>query len=292
MSTVTFAVAEALRLHPAIVMSENDRGVVRDGDVGVVGLGAGRGGRGGGAAAGEEQAVRRAGAGVGDDARRGVGDQRGARPARAWAAGVAPRTSAAAPATCGEAIDVPLIVLVAVSLVFHGGRDVLAGAKMSVQVPKLENDARASVLVVAFDGDAPRRTRAGVKLQALAFELPDGDRVRDAVGDRARGSAFSTPRRPLGAEAHVRDGRPGRVVAVTQSTPAMTPANEPLPAQSSTLTATSLTLLGHAVRRAADRAGDVRAVAVAVGVGVPGGVDAPDAPGRRSRCGWCGCPCR
>ena len=35
------------------------------------------------------------------------------------AVGFAPRTSAAAPATCGVAIDVPLIVLVAVLLEFH-----------------------------------------------------------------------------------------------------------------------------------------------------------------------------
>ena len=51
------------------------------------------------------------------------------------AAGVAPRTSAAAPATCGVAIDVPLIVLVAVSLVFQAEVIALPGAKMSVQVP-------------------------------------------------------------------------------------------------------------------------------------------------------------
>ena len=41
---------------------------------------------------------------------------------RTWAGeavGFALRISAAAPATCGVAIDVPLIVLVAVSLVFQ-----------------------------------------------------------------------------------------------------------------------------------------------------------------------------
>jgi hypothetical protein len=46
------------------------------------------------------------------------------------------------------AIEVPLMVFVAVSLVFQA--DVIddPGAKMSRQVPMLENDDRASVLVV------------------------------------------------------------------------------------------------------------------------------------------------
>ncbi len=42
---------------------------------------------------------------------------------------------AAAPATCGVAIDVPEMVLVAVSLVFHDDVMFSPGAKMSVQVP-------------------------------------------------------------------------------------------------------------------------------------------------------------
>ena len=44
------------------------------------------------------------------------------------------------------AIDVPLMVLVAVSLVFHADVMLLPGAKMSRQVPMLENDDRASVV--------------------------------------------------------------------------------------------------------------------------------------------------
>ena len=51
------------------------------------------------------------------------------------AAGFAARTSAAAPATCGGAIDVPLMVLVAVSFVFQAEVMAEPGAKMSVQVP-------------------------------------------------------------------------------------------------------------------------------------------------------------
>ena len=88
------------------------------------------------------------------------------------AAGWSARYRAAAPTTCGVAIEVPLIVLLAVSLVFHDDVMSWPGAKMSVQVPKLENDARASVRVEAFTVIASA-TRAGVKLQASALELPD-----------------------------------------------------------------------------------------------------------------------
>ena len=98
-------------------------------------------------------------------------DQRVGHGRRASPPGVAPRISAAAPATCGAAIDVPLIVLVAVSLVIQAEVMFWPGAKMSVQVPKLENEARASVLVVAPTVIASA-TRAGVKLHALALELP------------------------------------------------------------------------------------------------------------------------
>ena len=52
---------------------------------------------------------------------------------------------------------------------------------------------------------------------------------------------------------------------VTQSTPLMTPEVVPLPAQFSTFTATSHAL-GNAVGSAADWAGHVRAVPIAVGV--------------------------
>src|SRR5690606_5675097 len=50
------------------------------------------------------------------------------------------RMSAAAPAACGDAIEVPLMVLVALLLVCHAEVIEVPGAKMSTQVPKLEND--------------------------------------------------------------------------------------------------------------------------------------------------------
>ena len=81
------------------------------------------------------------------------------------ALGFVSRNKAATPVTCGVAIDVPEIMLVAVSLVFHDDVMSLPGAKMSTQVPKFENEERASVVVVdptviAFG------TRAGETLQA------------------------------------------------------------------------------------------------------------------------------
>ena len=87
------------------------------------------------------------------------------------AVGFVSRNNAATPATCGVAIDVPEIVLVAVSLVLHADVMLLPGAKMSRQVPKFENEERASVVVVeptviAFG------TRAGETLQAFWFSFP------------------------------------------------------------------------------------------------------------------------
>ena len=51
------------------------------------------------------------------------------------AAGLPCRYSAATPATCGVAIDVPLIVFVAVSDVYHADVMLEPGAKRSRQVP-------------------------------------------------------------------------------------------------------------------------------------------------------------
>ena len=76
-----------------------------------------------------------------------------------------------APVTCGVAIEVPLIVFVAVSLVFHAEVMLLPGAKMSRHVPKFENEARASELVVAPTVLAAA-TRAGEVVHASVFELP------------------------------------------------------------------------------------------------------------------------
>ncbi len=62
-------------------------------------------------------------------------------------------------------------MLVAVSLVFQAEVMPEPGAKTSRQVPKFENEERASVLVVAPTVSAAA-TRAGELRQASAFELP------------------------------------------------------------------------------------------------------------------------
>jgi hypothetical protein len=87
------------------------------------------------------------------------------------ALGFVSRNNAATPATCGDAIDVPEIVLVAVSLVRHAEVMLLPGAKMSRHVPKIENDERASVVddeptVIAL------ATRAGDVVQASTASFP------------------------------------------------------------------------------------------------------------------------
>src|SRR5258708_27264117 len=79
--------------------------------------------------------------------------------------------NATAPATCGVAIEVPLIVFVAVLLPIHADVMFTPGALIFTQLPKLEKYANASLMSVAptvmalgvLDGDS---------LQALAALLP------------------------------------------------------------------------------------------------------------------------
>jgi hypothetical protein len=82
-----------------------------------------------------------------------------------------PRYSAALPTTWGVAIDVPLMVLVAVSLVFQSEVMPEPGANRSTQVPKFEYEARASVEVVAPTVIA-LGARAGDEVHASALLLP------------------------------------------------------------------------------------------------------------------------
>ena len=82
------------------------------------------------------------------------------------ALGFVSRNNAATPATCGVAIEVPEMVLVAVSLVFHDEVILLPGAKMSRHVPKFENEERASLVVVDPTVIA-LATRAGEVLHAF-----------------------------------------------------------------------------------------------------------------------------
>src|SRR5688500_7331956 len=65
-------------------------------------------------------------------------DTKASRTCCGDAPGLPARTSAAAPATCGDAIDVPLIVFVAVSPVLHADVMPTPGANTSVHVPQFE----------------------------------------------------------------------------------------------------------------------------------------------------------
>jgi hypothetical protein len=78
---------------------------------------------------------------------------------------------AAAPATCGAAIEVPLMVRIAELLVCHAEVILVPGAKILTQEPKLEKLERLSLLAVAATVIA-EGTLAGEELQAFAFELP------------------------------------------------------------------------------------------------------------------------
>ena len=83
------------------------------------------------------------------------------RPSRTCcgvAFGLSSRYSAAAPAVCGEAIDVPLMVFVASSPVFHALVMFTPGANQSTQFPKFEKYILESLLAVA-----PMVIAAGVR---------------------------------------------------------------------------------------------------------------------------------
>src|SRR3569832_37866 len=87
------------------------------------------------------------------------------------ALGFVSKNSAATPATCGVAIEVPEMISVAVSLVLYDERISEPGAKISTHVPKFEKDERASVFVVAPTVIA-LDTRPGEELHAFRLSLP------------------------------------------------------------------------------------------------------------------------
>ena len=162
----------------------------------------------------------------------------------ATVAGEAPglpcRYSAATPATWGEAIDVPLIVFVALVPVYQA--DVMSepGANTSTQVPKLEKLDRASVRVVLPTVMA-LTARAGETLQAFWFSLPAATTMV-TPRETARWTASSVaceapPPRLMLATAGA------TALAATQSMPATTPEFVPEPLQPRTRTGTTVARL-------------------------------------------------
>mmetsp|Transcript_25216 Transcript_25216/g.27952 ORF Transcript_25216/g.27952 Transcript_25216/m.27952 type:complete len:280 (-) Transcript_25216:278-1117(-) len=79
--------------------------------------------------------------------------------------------SAARPATCGQAMEVPEMVLVAVGLPIQLESTLVPGAKMFMQVPKLEKPERASRLSVEPTVKDPSAA-AGEKVHADRRLLP------------------------------------------------------------------------------------------------------------------------
>jgi hypothetical protein len=82
------------------------------------------------------------------------------------------RWSAAAPATCGAAIDVPDLMLVAVSFVFEADRMRTPGAKRSTHGPQFEVEEALSFVGLIDATVMAVGTSPGEKLQAFAEELP------------------------------------------------------------------------------------------------------------------------
>src|SRR5262245_18528295 len=154
--------------------------------------------------------------------------------------GCADTMMAAAPVTCGAAIEVPEIMFVAVSLLTQAEVMATPGANRSRQRPLFENEARLSLMSVAPTVIASA-TRAGVCWHALAFELPaeseyvtpEAIELRTALSVAVSGP----PPRLMFATAGLIE------FPVTQSIPAITCAKVPLPEQSRTRTATSETPL-------------------------------------------------
>lgn len=93
------------------------------------------------------------------------------RTVAAEAPGLVCRYRAATPAVCGVAMDVPLMVLVDVSVSHQSDVMFTPGANQSSHEPKFENEARESVFVVAPIVMASA-TLAGEVPQASALSFP------------------------------------------------------------------------------------------------------------------------
>ena len=89
--------------------------------------------------------------------------------------GRADKYRAASPATCGAAMDVPDRVAVAVGDVVPAETIPEPGAKRSRHAPKLEYDARTSVMVVAPTVRPDALFPPGDVVHASTFELPAAD---------------------------------------------------------------------------------------------------------------------
>src|SRR6185369_15633809 len=167
-----------------------------------------------------------------------------ARTCAGVAAGSAASTSAAAPATCGAAIDVPLPTAIEMSDARPADMMDTPGANRSTQPPWLENGARASALSLAatvnasgaLAGEAPHASALSLPA-ATAYVRPD---AIDACTAPFSSSDAGPPMLMLTTA-----GRAACVV--TQSTAAMTSVYSPQPSQPNARSATTWTALATPV---------------------------------------------
>src|SRR4051812_34436917 len=165
------------------------------------------------------------------------------------AEGLAARYSAAEPVTCGVAMDVPDSVCVAVLLVYQVDSVFTPGAKMSTQVPVLAQLGLVSVESVALTVSAAG-VADGEKLHA-SWAMPS-----PLPTPLPAATAYTTPEliefvtafsmvvsRPVLVPRLMFATAGLTACALTQSTPATMPDDDPEPLQSSTRTATRATPL-------------------------------------------------
>ena len=159
------------------------------------------------------------------------------------ASGLSSKYNAATPATCGAAMDVPLMVLIALSFVYHVDSISTPGANIETQPPKLLKEARRSLLSVAPTEITADRveTDAGDVEQASTFSFPAATTT----------TTFPTEDNCSNALFNARDGTPPRerlqtvglplfiASCSTNSMPLMTPEFAPLPSSDKTLTPTN-----------------------------------------------------
>ena len=160
-------------------------------------------------------------------------DSRWLATAAGAASGDPERTAAAAPATCGVAMEVPLIEAMAVVEAVPADVIPTPGAYRSTQAPKLEKDAWRSDASLAATVSA-LGTRAGELVHASTAELPAAATTVTPSLTRAW-TAVSTmvlavpPRLRLATA-----GVPAWWCTATHSSAAMTSELKPDPAQSKT----------------------------------------------------------
>jgi len=153
------------------------------------------------------------------------------------------RICEATPETCGQAIDVPEMVLICESERTHAAVIWEPGAWMSTHGPWFEKLLLASLLVVAPTVSA-KGAEAGEKLQASASEFPAATTVSTPWSAAQAMMESKRPPPPPPNDMEMTAGFPrARASATAHSMPSMIPLVAPLPPHESTCTAMTVTPL-------------------------------------------------